>query len=67
MRIKEPDEETVRVLAGLVRLTWLDSVTYSNDPETAIAYVEAAKSEHWRSAPEDARKWFDALPWEAKN
>lgn len=61
-RISEPSIAVVNKLNALVRLCWLKSVEYKfdtsdeNDPEH-VALVEQMPD--WKSAPEEARAWFD--------
>jgi hypothetical protein len=67
-RISEPSVVVVNRLNALVRLCWLKSVEYKfdtsveSDPEH-VALVEQMPD--WKSAPEEARVWFDEVTRDA--
>lgn len=58
--IREPSEEVVRIAAGLVRLTWLQSIEYANDDE-AVAHLVIRPSQDWANAPDGAKAWLEGI------
>lgn len=64
-RISEPSCAVVNRLTALVRLCWIHSVEYKfddsdeNSPEH-VAIVRLMPD--WKSAPAEAREWFNSLP-----
>ncbi len=59
--LKEPDDETLRLIVGVWSLTWFSSVTLSRMDDEGERAVTVETDDTWPSAPENLRKWFDGL------
>lgn len=59
--LDETDDDTLRRIVGVWKLTWFSSVTLTGMDDAGERKIIIETDDTWPSAPENLRQWFSTL------